>query len=78
MIGKRKSTSSVAVGGFGGAVLGFGTGLAWAFRQLAFTRAFGKAFGVSPSLHRRMGATYTHLHRANGIHHHSGTDDCNV
>ena len=41
----------------------------------AFTRAFRKAFGVSPSLYRRMGATYTHLHTANGIHHHSGKDD---
>jgi AraC family transcriptional regulator len=40
----------------------------------AFTRAFRKAFGVSPSLYRRMGATYTHLHAANGIHHHSGKD----
>ena len=41
----------------------------------AFTRAFRKAFRVSPSLYRRMGATYTHLHAANGIHHHSkGTD----
>ena len=39
----------------------------------AFTRAFRKAFGVSPSLYRRMGATFTHLHAANGIHHHSGT-----
>lgn len=38
----------------------------------AFTRAFRKAFGVSPSLYRRMGATYTHLHAVNGIHHHSG------
>lgn len=38
----------------------------------AFTRAFRKAFGVSPSLYRRMGVTYTHLHAANGIHHHSG------
>src|SRR5579871_6789817 len=37
----------------------------------AFTRAFHKAFRVSPSLYRRMGATYTHLHSANGIHHHS-------
>lgn len=35
----------------------------------AFTRAFRKAFGVSPSMYRRMGATYTHLHSANGIHH---------
>jgi len=41
----------------------------------AFTRAFRKAFGVSPSLYRRMGATHTHLHAANGIHHFSGKDD---
>src|SRR5882757_7796714 len=41
----------------------------------AFTRAFRKAFRVSPSLYRRMGATYTHLHAANGIHHHSGKND---
>jgi AraC family transcriptional regulator len=41
----------------------------------AFTRAFRNAFGVSPSLYRRMGATYTHLHTANGIHHRSGKDD---
>ena len=41
----------------------------------AFTRAFRKAFGGSPSLYRRMGATFTHLHTANGIHYHSGTDD---
>jgi hypothetical protein len=42
----------------------------------AFTRAFRKAFGVSPSLFRRMGATHTHLHAANGIHHcHSGRND---
>jgi AraC family transcriptional regulator len=38
----------------------------------AFTRAFRKAFRVSPSLYRRMGTTYTHLHAVNGIHHHSG------
>ena len=38
----------------------------------AFTRAFRKAFRVSPSLYRRIGATYTHLHATNGIHHHSG------
>jgi AraC-like DNA-binding protein len=38
----------------------------------AFTRAFRKAFRVSPSLYRRMGATYTHLPAANGIHHYSG------
>jgi AraC-like DNA-binding protein len=41
----------------------------------AFTRAFRKAFGVSPSLYRRMGATYTHLHASNGIHHHSSKND---
>jgi uncharacterized damage-inducible protein DinB len=41
----------------------------------AFTRAFRKAFGVSPSLYRRMGATFTHLYAANGIHHHSGAND---
>jgi AraC-like DNA-binding protein len=41
----------------------------------AFTRAFRKAFKVSPSLYRRMGATYTHLHTTNGIHHYSGRDD---
>jgi AraC family transcriptional regulator len=41
----------------------------------AFTRAFRKAFRVSPSLYRRMGATYTHLHATNGIHHHSGKGD---
>jgi AraC-like DNA-binding protein len=41
----------------------------------AFTRAFRKAFGVSPSLYRRMGATFTHLQAANGIHYHSGTGD---
>ena len=41
----------------------------------AFTRAFRKAFGVSPSLYRRMGVTYTYLQAANGIHHHSGKND---
>ena len=41
----------------------------------AFTRAFRKAFRVSPSLYRRMGATYAHLDATNGIHHHSGKDD---
>jgi AraC-like DNA-binding protein/uncharacterized damage-inducible protein DinB len=41
----------------------------------AFTRAFRKAFGVSPSLYRRMGATCTHLHTTNGIHHHSCKND---
>jgi AraC family transcriptional regulator len=40
----------------------------------AFTRAFRKAFRVSPSLYRRMGATYTHLHATNGIHHHSSME----
>jgi AraC-like DNA-binding protein len=32
----------------------------------AFTRAFRKAFGISPSLYRRMGATHTRLHATNG------------
>jgi uncharacterized damage-inducible protein DinB len=41
----------------------------------AFSRAFRKAFRVSPSIYRRMGATFTHLHATNGIHHHSGKDD---
>src|SRR4051812_6025857 len=41
----------------------------------AFTRAFRKAFRVSPSLYRRIGATHTHLHAANGIHHYSGKGD---
>jgi AraC family transcriptional regulator len=40
----------------------------------AFTRAFRKAFQVSPSLYRRLGVTYTHLHTTNGIHHYSGKD----
>jgi len=40
----------------------------------AFTRAFRKAFGISPSLYRRTGTTYTYLHAANGIHHYSGKD----
>jgi len=38
----------------------------------AFTRAFRKGFGVSPSLYRRMGATYAYLHSINGIHYLSG------
>jgi AraC family transcriptional regulator len=41
----------------------------------AFTRAFRKAFKVSPSLYRRTGVTYTHLHTTNGIHHYSGRDN---
>jgi AraC family transcriptional regulator len=41
----------------------------------AFTRAFRKAFGVSPSLYRRMGATCTQLYTTNGIHYHSGRND---
>jgi len=41
----------------------------------AFTRAFRSAFGVSPSLYRRMGATYTQLHTANGIHYCSSKND---
>jgi AraC family transcriptional regulator len=41
----------------------------------AFTRAFRKAFGVSPSLYRRMGVTHTHLHTGNGIHHYSSKPD---
>jgi AraC family transcriptional regulator len=40
----------------------------------AFTRAFRKAFQVSPSLYRRLGITYTHLNTASGIHHCSGKD----
>jgi AraC family transcriptional regulator len=34
----------------------------------AFTRAFHKAFRVSPSLYRRMGATHTRLPAPNGVH----------
>lgn len=34
----------------------------------AFTRAFRRAFRISPSLYRRMGATYFHLPAPNGIH----------
>jgi AraC family transcriptional regulator len=34
----------------------------------AFTRAFRKAFGVSPSLYRRMGVTYFRLAGASGVH----------
>jgi AraC-like DNA-binding protein/uncharacterized damage-inducible protein DinB len=41
----------------------------------AFTRAFRNAFGVSPSLYRRMGATHTYIHSANGIHYSFGATD---
>lgn len=41
----------------------------------AFTRAFRKAFGVSPSIYRRMGATHTRLYTTNGIHHHSSKEE---
>ncbi|MDX1980560.1 MAG: helix-turn-helix domain-containing protein [Bryobacteraceae bacterium] len=41
----------------------------------AFTRAFRKAFGISPSIYRRMGATHTQLHAANRIHHCSGQEN---
>jgi AraC-like DNA-binding protein len=34
----------------------------------AFTRAFRKSFGVSPSIYRRMGETYAHLPAPNSIH----------
>jgi AraC-like DNA-binding protein/uncharacterized damage-inducible protein DinB len=34
----------------------------------AFTRAFRKAFGVSPSLYRRMGVTHFRLPAPNGVH----------
>jgi AraC-like DNA-binding protein/uncharacterized damage-inducible protein DinB len=34
----------------------------------AFTRAFRKAFGVPPSLYRRMGVKHYHLAGASGIH----------
>jgi len=34
----------------------------------AFTRAFRKAFRISPSLYRRMGATHFHLPAPGGIH----------
>jgi AraC family transcriptional regulator len=40
----------------------------------AFTRAFRKAFRVSPSVYRRMGAPDTRLYSANGIHHYTGHD----
>jgi AraC family transcriptional regulator len=34
----------------------------------AFTRAFRRAFRISPSLYRRMGATHFHLQAPNAIH----------
>ena len=34
----------------------------------AFTRAFRRAFRVSPSLYRRMGVTHVHLPAPNGFH----------
>jgi AraC-like DNA-binding protein/uncharacterized damage-inducible protein DinB len=34
----------------------------------AFTRAFRRAFGASPSVYRRMGETYYHLPASNSIH----------
>jgi len=37
----------------------------------AFTRAFRKAYRVSPSLYRRMGATHTRLPAPNGFHFHA-------
>jgi AraC family transcriptional regulator len=37
----------------------------------AFTRAFRKAFRMSPSLYRRMRTTYIHLPASNGIHFHA-------
>ncbi len=41
----------------------------------AFTRAFRKAYQVSPSIYRRLGVTHTHLHATNGIHHYAGTEE---
>src|SRR5262249_14731488 len=41
----------------------------------AFTRAFRRAFRVSPSLYRRMGATHFHLPAPNGLHFWSPSQD---
>ena len=35
----------------------------------AFTRAFGRAFRISPSLYRRMGATHYHLPAPTAVHY---------
>ena len=37
----------------------------------AFSRAFRKAFGISPSIYRRMGAAHFRLPAPNGFHFHS-------
>ena len=37
----------------------------------AFTRAFRRAFRISPSVYRRMGATHFHLPAPSGIHFHA-------
>src|SRR5579862_1900804 len=50
----------------------------------AFTRAFRRAYGVSPSIYRRMGATHYRLPAHNGIHfaaagsHEKGTSDMDL
>jgi AraC family transcriptional regulator len=41
----------------------------------AFTRAFRSAYGVSPSLYRRMGVTHIYLPAPNGFHFHA-PDSC--
>jgi AraC family transcriptional regulator len=43
----------------------------------AFTRAFRRAFGASPSIYRRMGATYYHLPAPNSIHFGAPVDTSN-